>query len=126
MAPAVRVQPPRPEVGRQLAVLDPPAELGGPSTTELGARPALRQRAVEEHRQPELLGEQVGEDQRLSAGRAAIVGLEVDDRATSTAPTRGWSPWCPRRSTCATASRAPPTTVRASSPGRPATVNTLR
>ena len=70
----------------QLVAAEPGAGaelLGQPRRTtapELGPRPSRRQLAVHEHRQPELLAEQVAEHERLGAGGPALGRIEIHDR----------------------------------------------
>ena len=73
------MQAPRAEVGLELARGESPRELAAAAPADLRTREASGQRAVEEHRQLQLVREQLGGDQRLGAGGAAAARIEVDD-----------------------------------------------
>ena len=74
------MKPPRPEVRPQLPRLDPFGQPGRTATAQLGSRATCRQLPVEEHGQPELLAQPVGENERLGAGGSSVGRFEVDDR----------------------------------------------
>ncbi len=68
------------EVGSKLLRREPAGKLGRTAAAELGPGPPAGQHPVEEHRQGELVGEAIGERQRLGARGPAPGLVEVDDR----------------------------------------------
>ena len=79
-APAVGCGARGPKSGRSSPARDAAAcSVGRPAAAQLRARAAAREHAVEEDRQPELVAEHVGDDERLGARGAAPVGVEVHD-----------------------------------------------
>ena len=100
----------------------------GPPRAQLGPRAPAGELAVQEHRQAELVAQQVAEHERLGAGRAAIAPWSrYTIGATSIAPTRGWTPSWRSMSIRRDRLRARRSAPRGpSSPGAPASVNTLR
>ena len=75
-----RVKPRRAEVRHELPTLDPLRQRRGAASPQLRPGSASGQDAVQEHRQPEPLAEQVGQHQRLGAGGAAVLFAAVHDR----------------------------------------------
>ena len=78
-----RMGAPRSEVRDELTRLDAPFQPRRAAAPDVGALALLRPRrelAVQEHRHPELLAHEPGGRQRLRAGGAAALVVEVDDR----------------------------------------------
>ncbi len=78
--PGRRVQSWRPEVRRELTSLDPGAERARAAAPQLGAGPPGGEDPVQEHGEPDLLAEPVGEHEGLGARRPPILVGEEHDR----------------------------------------------
>ena len=74
-----RVRSRRAEVGRELAVGDPAAQLGKAAAAQERPGPAAGEQPVQEDRQPDLLAQPLGDRQRLGARDAAPGLVEEDD-----------------------------------------------
>jgi ABC-type multidrug transport system fused ATPase/permease subunit len=76
-----RVEPGRAPVGDELARVDAPLELlGAAAPVEGGLAAVLGQPSVEEDREPELVGEPVGEEERSRPRAVLVLGPERHDR----------------------------------------------
>ena len=78
-APAVGCRSRGPKSRSLLAVGDPLREGGQAAASQLGARAAAREIAVQEYGKPELLAEHVREHQRLRRRGPAVCIVQVDD-----------------------------------------------
>ena len=103
------VQPQRPEVGDDLAGVDPRLEPRGAAAAEECR--AATGTAVEEYRQPEL-ADRAATSRAAARARSMSSGLIGTSGTTSAAPTRGCAPSCRRRSI---RSRARPTPATSAS-----------
>ena len=125
-APARRMQPPRPEVGRDLAGGQPRREVAGSAAADLGPGATAGEGTVEEHGQPQFAAEPIPGDQRLGTAAPRSASLRCTSGTTSMAPNAGAAPAESRRSIRATASAAPATSAADSCRGSPASMNTAR
>ena len=99
-------------------------QLGEAAAAQLGARAAAGERAVEEHGQPELVAQAVGDHERLGARGAAPAVVEEDDRRdVERADVRMRAALAPAGRSARPPRRAPATSAAASAPGAPASVN---
>ena len=102
-------------------------ERRGAAAAKLGPRPSLRELAVQEHRQLELVAEQVAE--RRAPPRRRRRGRADRGRRSGRRRSRRRGGGCPRGRSgrrCGRLRRRRSSTAFASSPGSPASVNTLR
>ncbi|HET8606032.1 MAG TPA: hypothetical protein VFL66_03280, partial [Gaiellaceae bacterium] len=74
-----RVEPPRPEVGRQLARVDPRLQRVRAAATEERRAAPLAHLAVEEHRQRELVADPARDAQRGGTRAFHVLGSQRDD-----------------------------------------------